>query len=127
MGDNTIQGFQINSKGFGIISKLAMQDQNLHIEAKAIYADFNSFAGSGNCCFPSRKKICCDLGISNNRLSKYIKQLVENGYITIKQVKENGKFSHNVYTICSNVLPCIEFADTVNSDIGNLYTNINNI
>ena len=114
-----LKGDQINSKGYGIIAKLAMQDTNLDIIAKAIYAYFCSFAGGGDSCFPSRSKICHDLKITNNTFSKYIGQLVKCGYITVEQVKEKGKFSHNVYTINSVIAPCIVSPYTVRTDTQN--------
>ena len=129
MADDILKGTDINSAGFGTIPKLAMQDRRLHIAAKAIYAYFNSYAGGGDTCFPSRKKICFDLGISSDTLGKYLKQLVDNGYIKVEQIKQNGKFSHNVYTLCNTILPLPKTSDTENSVHGNLVTNnnINNI
>lgn len=126
MADDILKGIQINSKGYGTISKIAMQDRNLHITAKAIYAYFNSFSGGGDSCFPTRAKICYDLGISNDTFGKYLKQLVNNGYIEVEQVKENGRFSHNVYTICSTILPCPKISDTENIVHDRMDTNNNN-
>lgn len=123
--EDIIKGIQINSAGFGTISKLAMQDRRLHITAKAIYAYFNSYAGAGDTCFPSRKKICYDLGISADTFGKYLKQLCEYGYIKTQQVKENGRFSHNVYTICSTISPCPKISDTENTVHDDLDTKIN--
>ena len=120
-----LKGIQINSKGFGTIAKFAMQDRNLDIAAKAVYAYFNSFAGGGDSCFPTRKKICYDLKISNDTLGKYLRQLTEAGYISIEQVKENGRFSHNVYTINGTILPCPKISDTENSDTEKPDTNKN--
>ena len=126
MADDILKGIQINSKGYGTISKIAMQDRNLHITAKAIYAYFNSFSGGGDSCFPTRTKICYDLGISNDTFGKYLKQLVNNGYIEVEQVKENGRFSHNVYTICSTISPCPKISDTENIVHDRMDTNNNN-
>ena len=123
--EDIIKGIQINSAGFGTISKLAMQDRRLHITAKAIYAYFNSYAGAGDTCFPSRKKICYDLGISADTFGKYLKQLCEYGYIKTQQVKENGRFSHNVYTICSTISPCPKISDTENTVHDDLDSKIN--
>ena len=128
MHDDILQGVvNINSKGFGTIPKLVMQDTSIHVVAKAIYAYFNSYAGGGNQCFPSRKKICNDLGISNDTFGKYLKQLTEHNYIKVEQVKENGRFSHNVYTLLDTILPCTEISDTEEIVHGNLDTNINSI
>lgn len=93
----------INSKGFGTIPKILMQDKRVHVTAKAIYAYFCSYAGGGETAFPSRTKICEDLGIAIDTLGKYLKQLVTYGYLKIEQQKDNGKFSHNVYTLLSEI------------------------
>ena len=114
-----LKGDQINSKGYGTIAKLAMQDTNLDIIAKAIYAYFCSFAGGGDCCFPSRSKICHDLKITSNTFTKYLRQLVTNGYISVEQIKDKGKFSHNVYTLNAIVSPCIKSRYTVKTDTEN--------
>lgn len=95
----------INSKGFGIIPKLLTQDRNICIGAKGLYAYFCSYAGAGDTCFPTRKKICYDLGISKDTFGKYLRKLVWRGYIEVEQIKENGRFSHNVYTLCHTIPP----------------------
>lgn len=127
MADDILKGIPINSKGYGTIPKLVMQDRNISIGAKAVYAYFNSFAGGGDSCFPSRKLISLDLGISAPTLSKYLNELRDNGYITFEQVKENGRFSHNVYMLLSEKSPCTKILDTKIFDDRNLNTNNNNL
>ena len=116
----------INSKGFGTIPKILMQDKRIHVTAKAIYAYFCSYAGGGETAFPSRDKICDDLNIAIDTLSKYLKQLVAYNYIKIEQQKDKGKFSHNVYTLLSEITVS---GNSVHGDsvYGNLDRNINNI
>ena len=126
MENDTIKGFKVNSAGYGSIPKMAMQDRRLTISAKATYAYFCSFTGAGDTCFPTRKKICYDLNISNDTLSKQLRLLVDCGYITIEQIKENGRFSHNVYTLTDTILPCPKISDTENSEYGELDTKNNN-
>ena len=111
-----IKGSEINSAGYGIIPKLAMQDLDLDIGAKAVYAYFCSFAGAGDICFPSREKICNDLRVSKNTLTKYITQLVKRGYLDVEQSKGNGRFANNVYTLRSEIEPCTKKQDTVQPD-----------
>ena len=111
---NKIQGFKINSAGYGTIPKLVMQDRNLHAMAKALYAYFCSYTGAGNTCFPSRSKICYDLDISIDTFTKYLRDLVSYGYVEVKQVKDNGKFSYNLYTLLDTVIPCPKISDTGN-------------
>lgn len=127
MAEDKLIGFKINSKGYGTIPKLVMQDRKLSIGAKGLYSYFCSFSGGGDTCFPSRNKICFDLCISIDTFGKYLKQLIDNGYIQCEQIKENGRFSHNVYTLCDTILPCTKISDTVNSVYEKTDTNNNSI
>jgi len=127
MAEDKIKGFSINKDGYGFIPKSVMQDKNLAIATKAVFSYFCSFTGAGDSCFPTRKKICFDLNISNDSLSKYLQQLVNNGYLQIKQIKENGRFSHNVYTLPDTKLPCPKISDTEETEHGKTDTKNNNV
>lgn len=83
------------------INRLAivMQDKNLSLRAKGVYGYFYSCIGEDGTCSPTREEICYDLCISNDSLSKYLGELINAGYLSCEQIKEHGKFSHNVYTI----------------------------
>lgn len=106
----------MNGAGFGIIQKSVMQNRELHVTAKAIYAYFSSFVGGGNSCFPSRSKICYDLDISKDTLTKYLNNLISCGYLEIEQSTEGGKFSHNVYTLCDPDWPPRKRENTVSEN-----------
>lgn len=127
MSDNKIKVEGIFSKGFGILSKMVMQDRELHYISKVIYSYFCSFAGNGETCFPTRSKICYDLQLSTDTFSKYLKQLVEVGYIEVEQIKENGRFSHNIYTMLTTKSPCPKRTDTEDTVYGQTDTNNNSI
>lgn len=121
----------INEKGYGIIAKSVMTDQRLKIAAKAIYAYFCSYAGAGGRCFPSRDKICYDLNITANTYTKHLRTLIQCGYISVKQERDNGRWARNVYTL-NSVIPCIKKPCTKKSDTKktvyqNLSTKNNNI
>ena len=118
MAEDKIKGLSINKDGYGFIPNAVMQDKNLSIATKDVYSYFCSFTGAGDSCFPTRKKICFDLNISNDSLSKYLQQLVNNGYLQIKQIKESGRFSHNVYTLPDTKLPCPKISDTEETEHG---------
>ena len=106
-----VQG--INSKGFGIIPKLVMQDKRLTTEAKAIYGYFCSYAGAGQTAFPSRDKIIADLGMSKSRFYKHFETLKDCGYIRAEQEKDRkGLFRRNVYSLVENI-PCTQNEDSV--------------
>ena len=83
--------------GYGMVGKYVMQDRELHVIAKAIYSYVCTF---GNGAFPGRDKICYDLQINKNTYAKYMKQLVDYGYITVIQSRSgNQKFFRNTYEI----------------------------
>ncbi|MBR3299956.1 MAG: helix-turn-helix domain-containing protein [Clostridia bacterium] len=114
MSTDIIKRTGINSKGFGTIPKLVMTDRNISASAKAIYAYLCSFSGAGESCFPGKDRMSADLGISKDTLTKYIKQLVSAGYISVEQKKIGGKFSHNVYIIFDSIEPNHEFTESEN-------------
>ena len=70
----------IMSGGFGIAPRIVMRDHRLSIEAKAIYAYFQSFAGNRESAFPARDTILNELSISKTRYYKYLNQLIEYDY-----------------------------------------------
>ena len=132
---NEFQISGVMSKGYGIMPKMVALDQNLSIEAKAIYAFLTSFSGVGHGVFPSIETIIHYLKISENRFLKYRKELIENGYITIKKRYTEGKRTSNLYILNMEITPlhlqnecieneCIGFEGTNNNNINN--NNINN-
>lgn len=93
----------VNCKGFGILPKYVMLDPDLSLEAKTIYAYFCSFAGNGNTAFPSWQTIVFHLQLNKDTYYKHLKQLTEQGYLTITQERaERSIFAHNIYTLVSN-------------------------
>lgn len=112
MADNDIVKYEfedqlkiegVNCKGFGILPKYVMLDPDLSLEAKTIYAYFCSFAGNGNTAFPSWQTIVFHLQLNKDTYYKHLKQLTEQGYLTITQERaERSIFAHNIYTLVSN-------------------------
>jgi len=66
---------------------------------KAIYAYLSVYADSDKKCFPTRQKMQSDLNISQDTISKYLKQLEHCGYIERISERSSGKFTHNAYKI----------------------------
>jgi hypothetical protein len=120
----------INSKGFGILPKMVMQDGRLSIFAKAIYGYFCSYAGAGKQAFPRVTKIVKDLDISRNAYYKHFNQLRDCGYIKAEQKRISGKLSHNIYTLMEMVeqsaSPCTTSWDTTAWDTMKRDTNKSN-
>lgn len=101
----------IYENGYGLIAKKVMKDSSLSLSSKAIYSYLCSYAGNESSAFPSVKLIKHELGISKDTFYKYIKELINKGYIIITQERgEKGKFSHNVYSI--EVSPSPKLPDT---------------
>jgi len=92
------------------IPKKVWLDKKLGALEKLILACLCSYAGggeqsslgTGETCSSTRSKICHDLNISIGTFSKHLKNLVRYGYVKVEQIKENGRFSHNVYTLLKN-------------------------
>lgn len=131
MNTDKLQMEGIFKEGYGNISKLVMKDRNLTIGAKAVYAYLCSYSGAGGIAYPSRSLICHDLKISQETLSKHLKNLEEQGYILREQQRSNGSFSHNIYTILTiprkpdTKIADIEKIDIEKIDIGKIETNNN--
>lgn len=87
--------------GYGTVTKSAMQDRHLTIEAKAILAYLSSFAGGKDEAWPSVKKMCYDLNVSDARLRKHITLLIEEEYIDKYRCRDSKskEWSNNVYSI----------------------------
>lgn len=89
----------VKAKGYGTIPKAAMTDCDISIEAKAVYAYFCSLSGRGEIVFPGRDKILHNLQISKEAYYKGLKELIEAGYLEVKQerfVVAGNKFMRNI-------------------------------
>ena len=98
-GYSRIRNSGMKSLGYGTIAKAPMLDNRLPLQAKAIYAYFCSFAGSGNSAFPKLSNILYHLQISEKTYYKYYGELVKFNYITPIQRNIKGRFSVNDYYI----------------------------
>ena len=90
------------AKGYGLITKGVMSDTSLSNYAKAILLYLCSLSGRGEI-FPGRDRIIADLGISKKTYYIGLKELIEKGYIKVRQIRDKGMFSHNIYTIPTSV------------------------
>lgn len=93
----------LQSYGYGIVSQLPMKDREMSIQAKGVYAYLVSCAGNDNQTYPTKEKMCYDLGIKKvDTLSKYIKQIQARGYIKIVKTKRDNLKYKNVYLIATD-------------------------
>lgn len=92
----------IDLRGYGTVEKWVLINPDISIGAKGLYALICAYAGNKDNAYPSVGLMCSQLNVSKNTLHKYLKELKNNGCIELEQVREDGKFSHNVYKL----LPC---------------------
>lgn len=93
----------LQSYGYGVVSQLPMKDREMSIQAKGVYAYLVSCAGNDNQTYPTKEKMCYDLGIKKvDTLSKYIKQIQARGYIKIVKTKRDNLKYKNVYLIATD-------------------------
>ncbi|WP_252229629.1 MULTISPECIES: helix-turn-helix domain-containing protein [unclassified Clostridium] len=91
----------IYKEGYGIIPKSIMRS-NLSCGAKVLYAYICSFTGAGNSAFPSLELICNELGMSEKKIYKCRKELIDNNLIAIEKKRIGSKYTNNIYTIITN-------------------------
>ena len=87
--------------GAGIVGTSVMQDPNLHVIAKTIYSYLCAYGDTD--CLP-RDQICYDLNINKNTYAKYMKQLVDCGYIT--RIKHGTRVTIFTETSTRSILRC---------------------
>lgn len=120
MSQNFLATSELFKDGYGLIAKKLMRDKTLSIESKAIYGYLASFSGTGMTSFPSRDLMCDELNISINRFTKYRKELIESGYVTIKRERTENGFSKNIYILNNEPSKVKEALCIQNVDIGNV-------
>lgn len=100
---NELRTQGILCRGYGILPKYPMLDEDLTLEAKGIYALFCSYAGSGNTAFPSWQRIVGLLGVNKDTYYKHLRLLIEQGYLQVERIKTPGAkgFQRNCYTLVS--------------------------
>lgn len=93
------QSTSILSDGYGLMPKKVARDKLLSLEAKAIYAYLASFAGTNGICFPGKELMLAELGTTERRFNKNIKQLKEYGYIKVHKRRKGNRNDSNLYEL----------------------------
>lgn len=92
----------IYKEGYGIIPKKIMRNKDISLGAKAVYAYICSFAGAGKNAFPSLELICEELGMSEKKMYKCRKELIDHNLIIVDKIRIKSKYSNNIYTLVVN-------------------------
>ncbi len=107
--------------GYGQLAQYAMRDTDLPLTAKAIYAFLCSLAGSGTTTYPSRDTIVSRLKIGKNIYYKYRKILVDQGYLTVEQHKNEAGYFYRTDFIIEDKPPKFVADRRYNSDMTRTY------
>lgn len=86
-------------ESYGIVLQRILRDPSLSVEAKAIYAYLCTFAGSDGTCYPSVSIMCKELGMSETRFYRHIKQLTEQRVVSVEKSRKGSRFAQNVYSV----------------------------
>lgn len=90
----------MKENGYGIVTKQVMRDKRLCVAEKALFSYLCTYAGSKDYCYPSRRLISYELGITEASVTKYIRKLMSCGYLIISKMRNgSGKFANNVYRL----------------------------
>lgn len=89
---------------YGLTYSEVWDDENLTIEAKAIYGFLCTYAGFGYECCPKVKLICNKLRISQARFYKHLNLLIGAGFIEKRYVYKDGLRNKCIYTLKANEL-----------------------
>ena len=101
--ENMLRVEGINCKGYGIVPKYVMRDEELSISAKGLYAYFCSMSGSGDSTFPSLETIQDHLRIGDKAYYNNRQPLLDQGYITVELRERTGKgYAGNLFTLIAN-------------------------
>ena len=82
--------------GFAALPYLVLRDNRLSIGARVAYAVLLMYAWQESACFPGQGKMANDMGVSERHLRRYLGELGDRGYISIKR---QGLNRPNIYYI----------------------------
>jgi hypothetical protein len=104
------EGMAFIYDSFGIMPSVVARNPNLSFGAKAVYAYLSTYVNSElakrGCvkAWPSRERMMYEMGMSVNTLTKYIRELKENGLIEVEQMRESSQDGKTVYSNNAYVL-----------------------
>ena len=82
--------------GFTQVPNFILKHSELSVGAKLAYAMFLSYAWHNDSCFPGQDRLANDMGMSRPRVTQYISELSQAGFVSIER---RGLGKTNIYTI----------------------------
>jgi len=86
--------------GFTQVPNFILEDPNVSIGSKVVYAMFLRYAWHNDHCFPGQDTLAKHLGMSIGRTNQFIKELEAAGLI---EIKKRGQGKTNLYKLKFNV------------------------
>ena len=86
----------VTRAGFTQLPNFVLTNSALSLGAKVAYAMFLHYAWHQNHCFPGQGRLATDMGMSQQRVSDFIKELERTGFI---EIRRRGQGKTNIYKI----------------------------
>jgi DNA-binding transcriptional regulator YhcF (GntR family) len=90
----------MSSRGFTQVPNFILENEKLSVGAKMTYSMMLRYAWANDHCFPGQKTLAKDAGMGVRSVVRYIKELEETGFITIKR---RGLGKVNIYELRQRV------------------------
>ena len=96
------QNIELNTRdpvaqgGFTQVPNFILSDPNLSVGAKVVYAMFLSYAWHNNLVFPGQDRLAKAIGVTQGRVSQFIKELQTAGLV---EINRRGQGKTNVYKV----------------------------
>jgi helix-turn-helix protein len=82
--------------GFTQVPNFILKDAKLSLGAKVTYSMFLHYAWHNDSCFPGQDRLAADMGLTQGRVSQFIKELQQAGLI---EITRRGLGKTNLYKI----------------------------
>ena len=82
--------------GFTQVPNFILKDAKLSLGAKVTYSMFLHYAWHNDSCFPGQERLAADMGITQGRVSQFIKELQQAALI---EITRRGLGKTNLYRI----------------------------
>lgn len=82
--------------GFTQVPNFILKHADLSLGAKVTYSMFLHYAWHNDSCFPGQERLANDMGMSQSRVSEFIKELQTAGLI---EITRRGQGKTNIYKI----------------------------
>ena len=82
--------------GFTQVPNFILKNADLSVGAKVTYSMFLHYAWHNDSCYPGQERLASDIGMSQSRVSEFIKELQDAGLV---EITRRGQGKTNLYKI----------------------------